>query len=246
MKGRGNRSMREVGSVADLTAVGMDLSLNHGGIVFLRGFRLDSAVFVSQKKKPCGVNDPVVQGIYQQRDSKDSRELWDYKRLVWWGRLLRRLARGYPPDIAPLIGIEDYAFAASSSSLYQYGELGGLARWIFRDRRFRFQDPLSVKLFAAGKGNAKPAEVEEAVRKRWGQDFRRFNAGASAEPRISDDLAVAYVIARMVIVEQALRCGTMRLDELEEGEIRVFNRVTKRNPVNLLARGWIGVGESVE
>lgn len=242
MKGRGSPSMREVGSLERLTAVGMDLSLNHGGVVFLRGFRLDSAVFVSQRKKPCEVEDEAVQGIYQQRDSKDSRELWDYKRLVWWGRLLRRLARGYPPEVAPLIGIEDYAFAASSSSLYQYGELGGLARWIFRDRRFRFQDPLSVKLFAAGKGNAKPAEVEEAVRKRWGQDFRRFNAG-TGEPRVSDDLAVAYTIARMLVVEQALRRGWMRLDELEEGEIRVFNRVTKRNPVNLLARGWIGVGE---
>lgn len=245
MKGRGNRSMREAGSVERLTAVGMDLSLNHGGVVFLRGFRLDSAVFVTQKKKPTTINDAAIQGIYQHRDPKDSRELWDLKRLIWWGRLLRRLARGYPPAIAPLIGIEDYAFAASSSSLYQYGELGGLARWIFRDRRFRFQDPLSVKLYAAGKGNAKPAEVEEAVRKRWGQDFRRFNA-STAEPRISDDLAVAYVIARMLIVEQALRRGTMRLDELEEGEIRVFNRVTKRNPVNLLARGWIGVDEATE
>lgn len=246
--GRGiGRSMREGGSVAGLSAIGMDLSLNHGGIVLLRGFDIASATFVTQKRKPIEVaaKDDTIHGIHQGRDSKDSRELWDYKRLVWWGRVLRLLAKTYDDVESQVVGIEDYAFAAQSSSLYQYGELGGLARWIFRNRRFRFHDPISVKLYTAGKGNAKPAEVEEAVRKRWGQDFRRFNA-STAEPRISDDLAVAYAIARMLIVEQALRRGTLRLDELEEGEIRVFNRATKRNPVNLLARGWIGVGEAVE
>jgi len=219
--------------------IGMDLSLNHGALVCLRGFDIRHALYSTERKNCLARAELPFQAVMYKSPYKE-RDRTTFDRLVWWGRVLNVFLKRNTD--AQHVGIEDYAFTAVSSSAYQYGELGGLARWLCRGRSVRPHDPLSVKLFAAGRGDAAGLEVEAAVRKKWGQDFRHFNATTtkkrSAYP-VSEDLAAAYTVAMMVQVEVLLRRGILLMSDLDEHAVRVFNRVTKAHPVNLLGREWL-------
>ena len=53
------------------------------------------------------------------------------------------------------------------------------------------------------------------------------------------DLADAYFLARMLYTELEVRTGRILLSQLDEGERRIFLRVTKAYPVNILDRQFI-------
>jgi hypothetical protein len=90
--------------------------------------------------------------------------------------------------------------------------------------------------------------MEEAVKDRWGVKFGNLNCNA-AKPtakrpnpkqnrQTSQDLCDAYGLARLLLLELELRSGITKLSDLNEIEIRVFNRITKAFPVNLLDRDF--------
>jgi hypothetical protein len=195
------------------------------------------ALFVTEKKAPCDVANKVggvVRGLRLRVPKMDRADI-DLWRLYWWHRLFLRLRKKWDPTH---VGIENYAYTARSLGIYQYGEVGGAARLVFCKRFMRYHDPQSVKLFGSGNGRAETMELEVAVRKRWGVDFRKYNANQVGQ-RPSEDLTVAYVLARIVATEWKLRTGLLVFNQLDENAIRVFNRVTKKQPINILARDWL-------
>ena len=54
-----------------------------------------------------------------------------------------------------------------------------------------------------------------------------------------NDIQDAWYIAKLLQLEIKLRSGLIMLHDLPEHEIVVFNRCTKKYPVNLLARDFL-------
>ena len=139
------------------------------------------------------------------------------------------------------VGFEDYALRAAQGA-HQLGEAGALLRLALFDRPgfyLRPHDPTSVKMFATGKGTAEKSDIAAAVRREWHVDFTKYGAGKDGP---AEDLADAYVLARMVLAEVELRAGRTDLADLPERERKLFLRVTPSQPVNVLARPWVECG----
>jgi len=56
---------------------------------------------------------------------------------------------------------------------------------------------------------------------------------------IPEDLADARIVAELGYIEFELRMGRITLAELPAGLVKAFNRVTKKNPINMLAKSWV-------
>lgn len=219
------------------TVLGIDLSLNHAGLVELNA---KGAVrwyqYITDKK--AAVRDGV--GVLIPSKPKDAdRQQAGLDRLVWWRRYFAKL---FDERIFTYVGIEDYAFRAQSNTSYQIGEVGGVARLeaVQAQAYLRLHDPMSVKIFATGNGTATGFEVLDAVTKVHKVKFDlKGKEGGKALDLAREDLAAAYVVARMVWAEVLVRSGKKRTDELAAHEVRVFNRCTKAVPVNLLGRQFL-------
>lgn len=173
--------------------------------------------------------------------SKDKdRQIVSMKRLSDVMNFIRDIMRTNRPDY---VGIEDYALGVAHGAHYM-GEIGGTVKLLCWENgiKMRLHDPISVKMYATHRGTAKKDMMEKAVLDRWGIDFSDFNPvqkGAKQDRTASEDLCDAFVIAKMVWLEIQLRQGKVKLSDLHEKEIQVFNRVTKSYPVSLLSREWI-------
>ncbi|KKW46023.1 MAG: hypothetical protein UY96_C0010G0038 [Parcubacteria group bacterium GW2011_GWB1_56_8] len=219
--------------------IGADVSVNHAGFVALD----EAGVFLGVKylcvkkkdaKPPEGICIP--QEIMKCKDVV----LRSLMRLDWLNRFYGavsgwidgRVGREYI-DTAFYVAMEDFAFAKGHEA-YQIGATAGLFRlemWRRSNTYLRLHDPFSVKLFATDEGDADKVLMRTAVMTYWGVDLDRYGGAA-------EDLYDAYALAQMARIEVQVRQGKIRLEELPEGQRRVFLRVTKANPVNLLDRAW--------
>jgi len=226
-------------------AIGGDLSLNHGAVVELTageltGFWYYTTLAAAAKRSQYG-----TRLVLPKRLDKQAVALVRLDVVSEW---LASLLDARKPEFA---GFEDYAYHVAYGS-HQLGELGGpnkLAVWR-RGIKLRLHDPTSVKMFATDNGNADKPEVEAGVLRKWGQDFGEYNQPLAKptekrpDPKqnrvVSEDLADAYTIARLVWVEARIRAGKLGLDELaSDKERQVFLRTTKAFPINVLGREWV-------
>lgn len=214
--------------------LGIDLSLNHAGLVMLNDLgRVVWYQYVTDKSTR-GAKRRFANAVHMNVKKTKDRQQMNAARLWWWSQHIRHTLKEQIPDY---VGIEDYAIRAQSNSAYQIGELGGLVRLSALEcgAMLRTHDPLSVKMYTTLMGNAKPAEVAEHVMSRYAapSDWRNFKEEALF------DLCVAYAVARMVLDELKVRQGHLDLRDLEDKQRQVFNRITKSYPVNLLSREFI-------
>lgn len=220
--------------------MGADISLNHGAVVLIeRGKLIDYRYYTTtvsaaeRNQQGTRLNFAAMQKI-----DKQSAVI---ERLAFVEAWFRRALKDWKPKYA---GLEDYALRSDYQS-HQLGEAGGvcrLAMWKL-GVPFRLSDPTSSKMFVTHDGGAQKDLVERFVRDRWGADFSACNGKApkGKEPQrtSSEDLADAFGLAKLVQTEVRLRSGKLQLKELHPKEIRVFNRVTKTYPTNILDREWI-------
>lgn len=220
--------------------LGIDLSLNHAGLTLLdeRG-RVTWHTVVTDSK---GVAARAPVQLFWPGSLSSDPEQADLDRLLWWERTLRVVIESLRPTH---VGLEGYAFLAKGNSHYQIGELGGVARLaaLRSGACLRLHDPMSVKLFGAGSGSATGADVADAVAREVGPIFAACNPPAKAGKKLNrlaeEDLAAAYVVARMVWTEIEVRAGRLPLEALADKQRQVFLRVTKSQPINVLAREWL-------
>ena len=231
--------------VKQIRVHGWDLSLNHLGIVELTNGALTRLWYVTDILKSWKNGKGFAELIKPPKSlDKQTMPLW---RLVWWEEFITEFIDSNPTEY---VGIEDYAFAKPQGA-HQMGELGGIFRKEFwkAGSKMRYHDPMSVKMFVAHNGHADKWQMEDAVYKKWGIDFSRYNPPRSGPTKknpdghqnrqTSEDLADAFGVAQLVWLEYQLRKGLTTLDQLHEKEIQVFNRTTKSYPVNILGRNWI-------
>ncbi len=226
--------------------IGFDISLNHG-----------AAFELTDGKQTWFSYYTVVAGVASRHKNghrlpppptKGDNQMYQMERLAWIERWIDKEV--LVPRKPEFVGIEDYALRAEQGA-HQLGEVGGIARILFwfRGVNFRKHDPISVKMFTTHDGTAQKDLIERSVIARWGWDFGHLNAPPPPPTKkgkvlkqsrtTSEDLADAAAVAKLVDVERLLRSGHMKLSDLHEKEVRVFNRVTKTYPTSLLGREWI-------
>jgi len=235
--------------------LGADISMNHGAVVELTDGELTNYWYYTDIAGCAKLSKDATRLTLPKTKDKHVIQM---TRLAFFDKWFCQLLDEVQPEY---LGIEDYALDAGRNAQHT-GEIGGAARnagW-HRGLRVRLHDPMTVKMFGAHNGLAQKIDMEKAVAKRWGKSFSAYNMPAAAPKKTgphkgkipkqtrttSEDLCDAIIIAKMLWCEINLRQGKILLSSLHEKEIRVFNRMTKFMPMNLLDRDWIQNMEAVK
>lgn len=220
---------------------GCDISLNHGAIVTLDwDGALDFRCFTDVAGE--AARDPVNVTRFPKRKKDEDRHAFALARLDRVDDWVLDASIALMLDKEPMqsyIGLEDYAYDKAQQA-HQLGEVGGVVRSFFWYHRMhmRIHDVGSIKMYATGRGNATKEEVIEAALTQFpSATFAAFIRHDGTQ--LLADLCDAYTIATMVRTELHLRLGATTHATLPERCLRVFNRVTKANPTNVLARDWV-------
>lgn len=240
-----------------ITFVGVDLSLNHFGVVFLnKDGSVLKAHYGTGAKKYAFSNALLIRHNILGRKVLDPDNYAAFRRAYLRNIFDSIFFELYPQAGSTLVCIEDYSFSSKSQATYQIGEIGGLVRNTIYDGGFalRTVDPASLKMFFSGNGSANKFEMYDAALA--DENFYCFfgennicsklvNKKKSDIEGPITDLVDAYALAKAARVESLLRGGEVSLDKLKEFERRMFLRVTMANPVNILDRPfiWNGYGE---
>jgi len=133
--------------------------------------------------------------------------------------------------------IEDYAFGAKGR-VFHIGEGIGLFKISLYDagHKLRLYDPCSIKMYACNNGTAdKKTMVDEYDKVR--KDPLKLNfLNRFGSPK--EDVVDAFFLTELLQMELKLRKGLIQLKSLTEKQIQIFNRTTKGNPVNILAKDF--------
>lgn len=223
----------------DSRFTGFDISLNHGAAVTLDFTRpsMQVAIDIFTTKKSIAKKHG---GAFFQKPTGKDDDILAITRLDFISTWIERILHLRAPAYA---GIEGYAYAMPHQA-HQLGEVGGLARMHFYRLRipYRIHDPASIKKYLTGKGNATKQEMIAFALRKW--SFLFLDRHQDDETTCGD-IVDACAIATLVNIEHKLRTGTLTHPDLPEDTLHVFNRVTKANPINLLARSWT-IAQEVE
>jgi len=244
--------------------VGLDLSLNHFGIVCLDFEKnvVDGWGYMTTKRKffnSIKSSDNVIKYFIQPRSKKtEDKDHFNSRRreeifecledfFIRFGLLFDTLDA--------YVCTEDYAYHTSSSSSFQFSELFGLIKhylWISKFK-LRLIGPTSLKLWVSSKGNALKKDVMNDMRYLAEQiqfpnldllfDGKLFSCNKKAFKDDVDgpatDVIDAFALASILAQELKLRDGNLVLKELSYNQRRVFLHVSKSQPVNLLDTPFI-------
>lgn len=214
---------------------GLDLSINSSGLI---KFTLDDDLnvvdtdhrgFTSVKKDG---TDKILH--YQKKDFPTNihQNEWTLVRVMEF------------IDDVDYVAIEDYAFGATGR-VFNIAEWCGAVKFhaFLKKKKIRLIDPNSVKMFATTRGNCDKISMSnayDALEDSYKLDFSTYKeVTKSSGVSPTSDLIDAFYLTKILLYELRLRRGLMKLSELKENEIRVFNRCTKANPVNMLDREFI-------
>lgn len=219
-----------------IKVLGIDASLNHTGIVELTDGILSNFWYVTDNK-------PIAKKMGEHAilfnvDDKDVEwQKGSILRLIELEKTFKTFLENHPADY---IGLEDYALGIARKA-HAIGELGGIIRVLLykNGAPFRLSDPLTIKMFISGSGNADKDQVKAAVKHDFNVEFHTAGLTDKQNKSVSEDLADAFAVAQLIWTEVQLRKGLIPLASLSEQKIRAFNRVTKMYPVNVLARDWL-------
>lgn len=148
-------------------------------------------------------------------------------------------------DVNPdYVGLEGYAYSGTGM-VFDIAEITCTIKMMVYDREIplRIYDPPSIKMYATGLGNADKIHMEEDYEKlpideRF--DLRHLPLVSDKKKgNPKDNIVDAFYIAKLLQLELKLRNGIITLRDLDPKTIRIFNRVTKSNPVNILDTDFI-------
>lgn len=205
-----------------------DLALNHSGIVIFKNNKMiDYYVIVSPRK--C---------------RNMSNDVFDMIRLNYMLKSVDDIIKKHKIDYSI---IEDYSFGSKSSSLFQIGGfIEGVKLKLFNSKiPIRLVSPKTGKLFATGDGSASKEDMVYSVENNWEKIkftkllFPKKKKISNSDLGSIEDLCDAYALGVLLNTELMLRKGEISLKDLEEHQIKVFNRVTKKRPENILFQDFI-------
>jgi len=138
-------------------------------------------------------------------------------------------------ELSPsVVAIEDYGGARTGSAIYLPEITGHIKNWLFlHDIPYRLYTPQDLKIYAAGRGDARKEEMIAAAIEKFGL------ASADQYGKSTGDVADALACLYLLAAELRARCDPTIVPLLPESTRKVFNRVTKANPDNLLVRPFV-------
>lgn len=207
--------------------------------------------FIDDRKKPT-IKDPTEEDV----DNYKARRL---EQLLDGINIFIKKVSDNTPAENDVIGLEGYAMGGKGR-VFDIAEATGCLKntlyWC--GYPLRIHDPLSIKIWATGRGNAKKFEMVDAVDpNQFDVPLCLFAKGSKLKKPMIDyqgnevthdvtgpgaDLCDAYHIAKLLWAESYIRQGYMPLSDLEEHQRKVFLRVTKTYPINLLDRPFVQKG----
>lgn len=228
--------------------IGLDISLNHFALYVgdLSGDYIDH-MYLTDKKKYLLTTHRDHQLFYKV--PKKTRELRTAERRKCVSDMAISVLSKYPRTY---VNVEHYAHNARSSSSLEIAELGGIVRnWLYTNGyKIRQTDPMSQQMWACRGGCTKRDRIEAATIHipdvhvahaicdgKLGSTVKK-KKGTDIDGPVTD-LVDAYWLYAMLQTELLVRAGMVELKDLTENERKVFLRVTKANPVNLLDREFI-------
>lgn len=140
-------------------------------------------------------------------------------------------------DDVDYVCIEDYAYAATGQT-FNIGEFVGYVKIMMFEhgKKIRMLEPTVMKKFATLYGNADKTRMEDEYMKNDVLNIQK-NLPEYKSPKI--DIVDAYFLAKFLQLEMKLRYGLLEVKDLPLKHIEIFNKVTKSNPVNILARDFL-------
>ena len=180
---------------------GLDLSLaGTAAVVLDDDGRVSAALLFSSTARD---RDVAPSWIELHRATSVSRgdTAGDYARTAGVAEAVRVFLRRHLPT-SSIVGIEDHAFGARGTAIYQLGHLHGIVR---RDVvaalacRFLLLGVGEIKLSATGRGNATKADVVAS-------SIGSLDVGKLSRPS-REALADAYSVARLAYHLERLRAG---------------------------------------
>lgn len=238
---------------------GLDLSLDHCGVVTLNNRGQVANYLYTTTSKKMAEADSKHSFLLSKKAKDESKDIFRLRRVNEISHALLEYDDEFFYKVAPNLyySIEGYAYASQTTSICQIAELtGNIKHMIFGGGgSIRIHDPLTVKLFAVNTGKCLKKDIVEAARKAFDipeclikrKQIKKKIKGQIEKIEEFDgpatDIADAYFLAKMVQVELKLRSGKVTLAELSENERRIFLRVTKAYPVNILDRPFISKNE---
>lgn len=137
------------------------------------------------------------------------------------------------------VALEDYSYGSKGRSVFQIGEyVGGLKTRLFEaGLQLRMYEPTVVKMFATGKGNCDKIAMCDKFDEDKEDIIDLTKLPNHKQPK--EDIVDAYYTSKLLYTELTLRYGIKLLKEMNEETIKIFNRVTKVNPENILTRDFI-------
>jgi hypothetical protein len=229
---------------------GLDISLRHFGFVELddSGSVVNYSYMIDVKKFEA--IDPKHCLFYKMPKDLD-HETEHFFRIK---EILHFLTNQVWPTDAFTVAIEDYGYASQSTRFAEIAEQTGIVKNMFLagGGLLRLHDPDSVKLFGAANGHALKKDMVDQlpiIDQKGSVFFPKAllktiskKVGIKNPTKVEEydgpgtDLTDAYWLAQLLRTEMFLRRGQIMLCDLKENQIRVFNRVTKAHPVNILDR----------
>ncbi|MDD5651324.1 MAG: hypothetical protein PHF86_13075 [Candidatus Nanoarchaeia archaeon] len=235
-----------------LAVIGIDASLNHTGVVMIdqdKGNIIDLS-YIAEKKSDLR---PKFNCAYFSKPNgktkSNNSENWSMLRYrlnkQWFSKTLKKLrCKG---KITHAI-IEGYAYNAASRPIFETGGWGELIRYILLVNHipYRVVDPMSLRSFSGaylekGREDKKYVMYKTALQEQ--PIIKQFPVNINEMVGPGSDIADAYLAARMLLCELKLRKGLIMLSQIPEHERRVYIRVTKSNPVNILDQDFCSLKE---
>lgn len=244
--------------MSDLAIFGLDLSLNHWGLVCL-DYQTGDVInwfFGDQRKKweKYGEHFRLMHKHDKKRESAENFHMNRIEKIktIFYNLLILPIKNDIKASFDDFeetqpsncyLNIEGYAYGAKSGSTYQIGEFAGVVKYLLwsYDWNIRITDPLSVKMWAVS-GNAKKRDIVQKARENgFGIDSNliEMDKGRDDWKGPATDLADAYWLAVILRAELMLRSGDMGLKMLTDKRIEVVNRTTIAYPINLLSRNFL-------
>ena len=217
-----------------MVIAGLDLSKNSPGCVKLTldsKFNITDVASIGFTTVKKNESDGIT--FYSKKDFS-----FDQEQFIFLENTIFKFLEG-----VEYISLEDYAYGGSGN-ITDLAEFAGLIKikQFIEGKKIRVYDIASIKMFATDDGGCDKLSMYQAFLKykELKSDISKMpivNKGTGVSP--TSDVIDAYWIAELLRLELRLRHAIIKLSDLDEKKIRIFNRVTKAFETNILARDFI-------
>jgi len=213
--------------------VGLDLSINGSGCVSLT---LDDNLDIIDKdfRTFTTVKKNATDKIIHYNKKKDFDDYIEQN--IWMTKQIINFC-----SLGQYVAIEDYAYGAMGA-VFHIGEFCGYVKHCLYEQEYimRLYEPTTVKKFII-RGNADKILIEEEYdklpKKEKFAEIEDLPRGGKS-PRC--DVIDAYNLAKLLQLELKVRAGIITVRDLTDKQREIFNKVSKKNPENLLVRPFLG------